>query len=158
MCEVSVKSSARVISGWYWVAKQARIAQVARRLQDDDKRLATLFQADVMIRVFTIKAEITMTLQSLITPCNCGNSYYSNNFDAVSVMGERRLWLLFPLTPRPPQRFAMSQIHASIPSQPRAKQLRACLLCSIVQTPADFRKHGCPNCEELMQVPSRPHE
>ena len=43
---------------------------------------------------------------------------------------------------------------ASIPSQPRAKQLRACLLCSIIQTPADFRKHGCPHCEELMQVRS----
>ncbi|KAI0687363.1 transcription initiation protein spt4 [Earliella scabrosa] len=46
----------------------------------------------------------------------------------------------------------MSQVQASIPSQPRAKQLRACLLCSIIQTPADFRKHGCPNCEELMQM------
>lgn len=46
----------------------------------------------------------------------------------------------------------MSQGQASIPSQPRAKQLRACLLCSVIQTPADFRKHGCPNCEELMQV------
>ena len=46
----------------------------------------------------------------------------------------------------------MSQPQAAIPTQPRAKQLRACLLCSIVQTPADFRKHGCPNCEEIMQV------
>lgn len=46
----------------------------------------------------------------------------------------------------------MSQGQASIPSQPRAKQLRACLLCSIIQTPADFRKYGCPNCEEIMQV------
>ncbi len=72
---------------------------------------------------------------------------------------ERRLWLLFPLSPpRSPPCSAMSQVHASIPSQPRAKQLRACLLCSIVQTPADFRKHGCPNCEELMQVRSRLHE
>ena len=46
----------------------------------------------------------------------------------------------------------MSQVQAAIPTQPRAKQLRACLLCSIIQTPTDFRKHGCPNCEELMQV------
>lgn len=46
----------------------------------------------------------------------------------------------------------MSQGQAAIPSQPRAKQLRACLLCSIIQTPADFRKYGCPNCEEIMQV------
>ncbi|KAI0643612.1 transcription initiation protein spt4 [Trametes meyenii] len=50
----------------------------------------------------------------------------------------------------------MSQVQAAIPSQPRAKQLRACLLCSIVQTPADFRKHGCPNCEELMQMKGYP--
>ena len=46
----------------------------------------------------------------------------------------------------------MSQGQAAIPAQPRAKQLRACLLCSIIQTPADFRKHGCPNCEEIMGV------
>ncbi|TCD69178.1 transcription elongation factor spt4 [Steccherinum ochraceum] len=50
----------------------------------------------------------------------------------------------------------MSQAQAAIPSQPRAKQLRACLLCSIIQTPADFRKHGCPNCEELMQMKGYP--
>lgn len=41
---------------------------------------------------------------------------------------------------------------AAIPPQARAKQLRACLLCSIIQTPVDFRRNGCPNCEELMQV------
>lgn len=41
---------------------------------------------------------------------------------------------------------------AAIPAQARSKQLRACLLCSIIQLPIDFRKNGCPNCEELMQV------
>jgi hypothetical protein len=41
---------------------------------------------------------------------------------------------------------------ATIPPQARSKQLRACLLCSIIQHPMDFRKNGCPNCEELMQV------
>ncbi|KIM84040.1 hypothetical protein PILCRDRAFT_6881 [Piloderma croceum F 1598] len=41
---------------------------------------------------------------------------------------------------------------AAIPQQARSKQLRACLLCSIVQHSADFRKNGCPNCEELMQM------
>ncbi|TFY64315.1 hypothetical protein EVG20_g5989 [Dentipellis fragilis] len=41
---------------------------------------------------------------------------------------------------------------AMIPSQARGKTLRACLLCSIIQSPADFRRNGCPNCEELMQV------
>ncbi|KAJ7283272.1 transcription elongation factor SPT4 [Mycena rebaudengoi] len=42
---------------------------------------------------------------------------------------------------------------AVIPSTSKgSKQLRACLLCSIIQHPLDFRKHGCPNCEELMQM------
>lgn len=41
---------------------------------------------------------------------------------------------------------------ASIPINARAKVLRACLLCSIIQTPADFKRNGCPNCEEIMQV------
>ncbi|KAF8509433.1 transcription initiation protein spt4 [Hysterangium stoloniferum] len=41
---------------------------------------------------------------------------------------------------------------AAIPSNARSRQLRACLLCSIVQTPADFKRHGCPNCEEILQL------
>ncbi|KAF7327764.1 Transcription elongation factor SPT4 [Mycena kentingensis (nom. inval.)] len=32
------------------------------------------------------------------------------------------------------------------------RRLRACLLCSIVQQPADFLKVGCPNCEEILQI------
>ncbi|KAG1739946.1 Spt4/RpoE2 zinc finger-domain-containing protein [Suillus clintonianus] len=45
---------------------------------------------------------------------------------------------------------------ATIPPQARSKQLRACLLCSIIQHPMDFRKNGCPNCEELMQMKGSP--
>ncbi|KAF9446736.1 transcription initiation Spt4 [Macrolepiota fuliginosa MF-IS2] len=45
---------------------------------------------------------------------------------------------------------------APIPQQARSKTLRACLLCSIVLTPADFRKNGCPNCEEIMQLKGSP--
>jgi hypothetical protein len=41
---------------------------------------------------------------------------------------------------------------APIPNQARSKNLRACLLCSIVQTPVDFRRNGCPNCEDITQV------
>ena len=41
---------------------------------------------------------------------------------------------------------------ATIPTNARAKQLRACLLCSIIQSPVDFRRNGCPNCEEIMQM------
>lgn len=32
------------------------------------------------------------------------------------------------------------------------KKLRACLLCSFVATPAEFRKQGCPNCEDKLEV------
>ncbi|KAF5324469.1 hypothetical protein D9611_004525 [Ephemerocybe angulata] len=45
---------------------------------------------------------------------------------------------------------------ATIPSQARSKQLRACLLCSIIQVPADFRKNGCPNCEEIVGLKGNP--
>ncbi|KII96066.1 hypothetical protein PLICRDRAFT_170646 [Plicaturopsis crispa FD-325 SS-3] len=41
---------------------------------------------------------------------------------------------------------------AVIPALPKSKGLRACLLCSIIQNPADFRRIGCPNCEEIMQM------
>ncbi|EIN10146.1 transcription initiation protein spt4 [Punctularia strigosozonata HHB-11173 SS5] len=44
---------------------------------------------------------------------------------------------------------------AAIPPA-KAKSLRACLLCSLIQTPVDFRKNGCPNCEELMQMRGSP--
>ena len=47
---------------------------------------------------------------------------------------------------------ASSTPAAPIPPQARSKNLRACLLCSIIQTPIDFRRNGCPNCEEIMQV------
>jgi hypothetical protein len=40
---------------------------------------------------------------------------------------------------------------AAIPGQ-KTKNLRACLLCSVVQSAADFRRMGCPNCEEILQV------
>jgi len=43
-----------------------------------------------------------------------------------------------------------------IPPQARSKHLRACLLCSIIQVPADFRKSGCPNCEEILQMKGSP--
>jgi len=32
------------------------------------------------------------------------------------------------------------------------KKLRACLLCSFVASPAEFRKQGCPNCEDKLEV------
>jgi transcription elongation factor SPT4 len=45
---------------------------------------------------------------------------------------------------------------AAIPPQAKSNKLRACLLCAVVQSPADFRKNGCPNCEELMQMKGNP--
>ncbi|KZO93764.1 transcription initiation protein spt4 [Calocera viscosa TUFC12733] len=40
----------------------------------------------------------------------------------------------------------------AVPAAGKARGLRACLLCSIVQTAAEFRKSGCPNCEELLRL------
>ncbi|KAH8999565.1 transcription initiation protein spt4 [Lactarius hengduanensis] len=51
---------------------------------------------------------------------------------------------------------ASSTPAAPIPAQARSKNLRACLLCSIIQTPIDFRRNGCPNCEEIMQMKGSP--
>ncbi|KAF8876247.1 Spt4/RpoE2 zinc finger-domain-containing protein [Infundibulicybe gibba] len=45
---------------------------------------------------------------------------------------------------------------ATIPAQAKSKHLRACLLCSIIQLPVEFRKNGCPNCEEIMQMKGSP--
>ncbi|KAF9057308.1 transcription elongation factor SPT4 [Panaeolus papilionaceus] len=45
---------------------------------------------------------------------------------------------------------------AAIPTQARSKSLRACLLCSLIQLPVDFRKSGCPNCEEILQMRGNP--
>lgn len=41
---------------------------------------------------------------------------------------------------------------ASIPTQARSKALRACLLCSLIQAPIDWKKNGCPNCESILEV------
>jgi len=45
----------------------------------------------------------------------------------------------------------MEQV-GTVPPMGKAKGLRACLLCSLVQTAADFRKSGCPNCEDILQL------
>lgn len=34
-----------------------------------------------------------------------------------------------------------------------SKKLRACLLCSFLATPSEFKKEGCPNCEAVLEVP-----
>ncbi|KAF9526257.1 transcription initiation protein spt4 [Crepidotus variabilis] len=47
---------------------------------------------------------------------------------------------------------------ALIPAQARSKTLRACLLCSLIQTPADWKKVGCPNCEEVLGLKSQPEK
>ncbi|KAF8901739.1 transcription initiation protein spt4 [Gymnopilus junonius] len=41
---------------------------------------------------------------------------------------------------------------AAIPPLARSKNLRACLLCSLIQVPNEFKKSGCPNCEEILQM------
>ncbi|PVF95718.1 transcription initiation Spt4 [Serendipita vermifera] len=41
---------------------------------------------------------------------------------------------------------------AGIPPTGRAKNLRACLVCTLIQTSMDFRRNGCPNCEHFLQM------
>ncbi|KIM20364.1 hypothetical protein M408DRAFT_330168 [Serendipita vermifera MAFF 305830] len=41
---------------------------------------------------------------------------------------------------------------AGIPPTGRARNIRACLVCSLIQTSIDFRKKGCPNCEHFLQM------
>jgi transcription elongation factor SPT4 len=36
------------------------------------------------------------------------------------------------------------------------RYLRACMVCSIVQTEARFRKEGCPNCEDFLRLAGSP--
>lgn len=38
------------------------------------------------------------------------------------------------------------------PKGARQPQLRACLVCSILQSQKDFIDWGCPNCEEVMDM------
>jgi len=32
------------------------------------------------------------------------------------------------------------------------RSLRACMLCSVVRTQAQFNREGCPNCEEFLEL------
>jgi transcription elongation factor SPT4 len=34
----------------------------------------------------------------------------------------------------------------------RKADLRACLICSVLQTANDFLTAGCPNCEDILEV------
>lgn len=33
-----------------------------------------------------------------------------------------------------------------------SKKLRACLMCSFVATAQEFKREGCPNCEQYLEV------
>ncbi|GAA5823509.1 hypothetical protein JCM11251_000662 [Rhodosporidiobolus azoricus] len=33
-----------------------------------------------------------------------------------------------------------------------SKKLRACLMCSFVASAAEFRKEGCPNCDQYLEL------
>ncbi|KAJ3719115.1 transcription initiation protein spt4 [Lentinula guzmanii] len=50
----------------------------------------------------------------------------------------------------------MSDAASAIIPPTKSRHLRACLLCSIIQTSADFRSIGCPNCEEILQLKDNP--
>ncbi|KAJ3903218.1 transcription initiation protein spt4 [Lentinula edodes] len=50
----------------------------------------------------------------------------------------------------------MSDAASAIIPATKSRHLRACLLCSIIQTSQDFRSIGCPNCEEILQLKDNP--
>jgi transcription elongation factor SPT4 len=35
---------------------------------------------------------------------------------------------------------------------PTKRQLRACMLCSLIKTAAQFRDFGCDNCESILKL------
>lgn len=43
------------------------------------------------------------------------------------------------------------------PKGPRQANLRACLVCSLLQTNKDFLDAGCPNCEDVCEVSETPN-
>ena len=47
-------------------------------------------------------------------------------------------------------RFSVELASAAVMSRRGNKDLRACLLCSIVLSLKDFVDTGCPNCQDLM--------
>jgi len=38
----------------------------------------------------------------------------------------------------------------------QARHLRACMVCSIVQTQSRFVSYGCPNCESFLELANHP--
>ncbi|OAV94868.1 hypothetical protein PTTG_00772 [Puccinia triticina 1-1 BBBD Race 1] len=39
-----------------------------------------------------------------------------------------------------------------------SSKLRACMVCSFVQSAAGFKKIGCPNCEEFLELKGNPEK
>lgn len=59
-------------------------------------------------------------------------------------------WIIVPTS-------LLTSHHSSQPTMPpkggsRQPQLRACLVCSILQPLKDFVETGCPNCEDVVGV------
>jgi transcription elongation factor SPT4 len=51
----------------------------------------------------------------------------------------------------------MIQGGASIPAN-QQKNMRACMVCSIVRTQQQFTTQGCPNCEEILELAGNPEQ
>ena len=37
-----------------------------------------------------------------------------------------------------------------------SRSLRACMVCAVIQTTAQFTKNGCPNCDSFLEMRSNP--
>lgn len=44
-----------------------------------------------------------------------------------------------------------------MPPKSGRAELRACLVCSILQSTNDFLTQGCPNCEDILEVSLTPY-
>jgi transcription elongation factor SPT4 len=51
----------------------------------------------------------------------------------------------------------MIQGGASIPAN-QQKNMRACMVCSVVRTQQQFVTQGCPNCEEILELAGNPEQ
>jgi transcription elongation factor SPT4 len=64
------------------------------------------------------------------------------------------------INPRPPVFFFFLSHTKPDTPPPQAKMslrsLRACMVCSIVQTGTKFASNGCPNCEEFLEMRQSP--
>ncbi|KAL5116665.1 transcription elongation factor spt4 [Pleosporales sp. CAS-2024a] len=62
-----------------------------------------------------------------------------------------------PEHPPRPSGHTMTQHGAYIPPN-QQRNMRACMVCSIVRTQQQFTTQGCPNCEDILELAGNPEQ